>query len=415
MFDSTVSPAFARGLAETAVADPVLKGIRVLELTTQLSGPYGAMILADLGADVIKIESPHRPDAARFVPAADVGGESAYFLSLNRNKRSVQLDLKTEQDRDAFMRLVSVSDVVLDNFRPGVTDRLGIGFGDLSAVNPSIVTCSLSGFGHTGPLRDRPGYDYLMQALAGTMDLTGDPDGPPTKYGISVVDHVGGLFAVIGILAALTGRDRDPKRRGQNVDVALLDTHLSMLSYLASEALNGGEIPARQRLSAHPTLVPAQAFRTRDSYVVVMPLANHFFVPLCNALGMPEVSGDMRFVDAKQRLAHRDALLQLLEPRFAEETSTHWVAVLERHGVPVAPVQTVSEALEMGQTMAREMVIELHHEDYGTYRAVGNPLKMPGRDQPLRAAPRAGQHTIEVLTELAGLDAEQVATLGAGT
>lgn len=388
-----------------------LAGVRVLELATQLSGPYGAMVLADLGADVIKIESPHRPDAARSVPSTRVGDQGTYYLSLNRNKRSVLLDLKDQAGREAFLKLVAVADVVLDNFRPGVTERLGIDHERLSAVNPAIITCSLSGFGHTGPERDRPGYDYLMQALAGTMSLTGDPDGPPTKYGISVVDHVGGLFAVIGVLAALATRDRDPQRRGRRVDVALLDTHLSLLSYLAAEVLNGGRAPERQRLSAHPSLVPAQAFPTADGYLVVMPLANHFFPPLCEAVGLPELAADPRFVDAGQRLAHREELLRVLEARFAQGATAQWLEALEAHGVPAAPVQSVAEALAMAQVRARDMVVELNHPAYGSYQAVGNPLKLSGSEQPPRAAPTAGEHTMAVLTELAGLSPDQAAAV----
>ncbi len=387
---------------------PALEGIRVLELAAQLSGPYGAMVLADLGADVIKVESPSRPDAARTVPSAMVGDQATYYLSLNRNKRSVLLDLKDEQSREAFLALVVSSDVVLDNFRPGVMERLGLDHARLSEVNPGIITCSLSGFGQTGPERERPGYDYLMQALAGTMSLTGEPDGPPTKYGISVVDHVGGLFAAIGILAALAARDRHPERRGQSVDVALLDTHLSLLSYVAAEVMNGGKVPQRHSMSAHPSLVPAQAFRTADGHVVVMPLANHFFPPLCDALDLSDLARDPRFVDGAQRLRHREELLALLAAQFGECSTEEWVRRLEDHGVPAAPVQTVTQALEMEQVHARDMMVELSHPVYGDYRAVGNPLKLSDAVQPMRAAPTIGQDTAEVLTELAGLSSEAV-------
>jgi formyl-CoA transferase/CoA:oxalate CoA-transferase len=383
-----------------------------LEVAGQLSGPYGAMVLADLGAEVIKVESPRRPDPARLVPSTKVGGHTTYYLSLNRNKRSVGLDLKEPAGHEAFLQLVDTADVVLDNFRPGVTERLGIDHDRLSARNPRIITCSLSGFGHTGPDRGRPGYDYLMQALAGTMALTGDPSGPPAKYGISVVDHVGGLFAAIGVLAAIAARDRDPQGAGRSVDVALLDTHVSLLSYLAADLLNGGGVPERQRLSAHPTLVPAQAFPTADGYVVVMPLANHFFPPLCEAVAMPELASDPRFLDAASRLAHRDELLPLLERRFAERTTHEWVERLSAHEVPVAPVQSVAEALAMPQVQARDMVVQLEHPAYGAYRAVGNPIKISGSGpQPLAPAPTAGQDTREVLGAL-GLSPDLVAAWG---
>lgn len=390
---------------------PALEGIRVVELAAQLSGPFGAMVLADLGAEVIKVESRQRPDAARTVPSAMVGDQATYYLSLNRNKRSVLLDLKDERHRAAFLELVAASDVVFDNFRPGVMQRLGLDHARLSAVNPGIITCSLSGFGQTGPKRDRPGYDYLMQALAGTMSLTGEPDGPPTKYGISVVDHVAGLYAAIGILAALAARDRHPERRGQSVDVALLDTHLSLLSYVAAEVLNGGRLPERQPMSAHPSLVPAQAFQTLDGHVVVMPLANHFFPPLCDALELSELADDPRFVDGAQRLRHREELLAVLKAQFLGRSTADWVRSLEEHGVPAAPVQTVTEALEMDQVGARDMLLELAHPGYGSYRTVGNPLKLSDAVQPARAAPMAGEDTAAVLTEMTGLSPEEVARI----
>lgn len=386
-----------------------LAGVRVLELTTQLSGPYGAMVLADLGADVIKVESPQRLDAARTVPSTRIDGQTTYYLSLNRSKRSALLDVKSADGYEAFLRLIDNADVVLDNYRPGVMSRLKIDHEHLAARNPSIITCSITGFGETGPDRDRPGYDYLMQALAGSMSLTGDPDGPPTKYGISVVDHVGGLFAATSICAALAGRDRDPQRRGCHLDLALLDTHLSLLSYLACEWLNGGELPERQRMSAHPRLVPSQLFETADSYIVVMPLAEHFFPALCDAIEMPALAQDERFVDAEGRLRNRTDVLEVLERRFTQRKSQEWLDVLAEHGVPAAPVQTVAEALEMEQVRVRDMVVELEHPEYGTYRAVGNPVKISDAEPPpLVAAPPAGYDTVDVLTSVAGLPVEKV-------
>jgi crotonobetainyl-CoA:carnitine CoA-transferase CaiB-like acyl-CoA transferase len=408
------SAAAPREQARDHRRDAPLAGVRVLELAGQLSGPYGAMVLADLGADVIKIESPARPDPARLVPSARVGGHTTYYLSLNRNKRSVLLDLKDGDGLDAFLRLVEHADVVLDNFRPGVTARLGVDHDRLAERNPSIITCSLSGFGETGPERDRPGYDYLMQALAGTMSLTGEPDAPPTKYGVSVVDHVGGLFSAIGILAALAARDRDPDRRGRHLDLALFDTHLSLLTYLAGDLLNGGDVPTRQPLSAHPRLVPAQLFATADSWIVVMPLANHFFPPLCEALGLPELAADPRFADAEGRLAHREELLAVLQRRFGERATADWSAELDARGVPAAPVQTVAEALAMEQVAARDMVVDLDHASYGSYRAIGDPVKFSGDDaRRWRAAPVAGEDTVDVLREVAGLSADAIDRLRA--
>lgn len=378
---------------------PPLAGIRVLDLTHMLSGPYATMLLGDLGADVVKIESPHRPDRARSVPPWWVGDQSAYYLSLNRNKRSVALDLTTSADRNRFLELVRTADVVVENFRPGVAERLGKDRAALEAHNPQVVVCSLSGFGQDGPWRDRPAYDYLVQALAGTMSLTGDPDGPPTKYGVSIVDHVGGLFAVIGILSAVVSRQGDGE--GQAVDVSLFDSHLSLLSYLAGWQLNCGAVPTRQRASAHPTLVPSQVFETRDGHVVIMVLADHFWRPMCDALGLPELADDARLVDAEKRLFHRDELVPILAERLRQGTTQQWLDVLVEAGVPSAPVLSVPEALEAEQVQEREMVLGLHHPHYGSYEAMGNPLKISGSGpQPAQPAPLLGEHTAELLNEI---------------
>ncbi len=381
-----------------------LEGVRILDLTHMLAGPYATMLLADLGAEVVKIETPDRPDRARSVPPWWVGDQSAYFLSLNRNKKSVTLDLKTPADRERFLDLVEHVDVVFDNFRPGVAERLGIDRAALEARNPHIVVCSLSGFGSTGPWRERPAYDYLVQALAGTMSLTGEPDGPPTKYGVSIVDHVGGLFAVIGILTALLARRSEAQRSegrdgaGQAVDVSLFDTHLSLLTYLAGWQLNCGAVPTRQSSSAHPTLVPSQVFETADGHLVVMVLADHFWPPLCHVLGVPELADDPRFADAAARLEHRDEVVAALAARLETRTSGEWTDALVAAGVPAAPVQSVPEALDSEQVRARDMVVDLHHPHYGSYRAVGNPLKISGSGAPpARPAPLLGEHNGEVL------------------
>jgi len=390
-----------------------LEGFRVLDLTQTLSGPYGSMLLADLGAEVIKVESPGRPDRARDVGSGEVGQASSYFLSLNRNKRSVALDLKTEAHREVFLRLVEVSDVVFENFRPGVADRLGLTEAVLRERNPDVLVCSLSGFGQTGPESQRPAYDYLIQALAGTMDLTGDPDGPPTKYGISIVDHVGGVFAALAIVVGLLGRERHGS--SGRIDVSLFDTHLSMLTYLASAYLNGGQAPERQPDSAHPYLVPSQLFPTADGHVVIMVFDDHFWPPLCAALERPDLAADARFTTSTGRRMHRDELIGQLEESMRQRSSAAWVAALQEHGVPAAPVQSLPEALEMAQVRERDMVIHLDHPAYGKHQVVGNPVKLSWLSQePRQSAPLLGEHTVEVLEQLCGMSREDAAAIADG-
>jgi crotonobetainyl-CoA:carnitine CoA-transferase CaiB-like acyl-CoA transferase len=376
----------------------------VLDLTHMLAGPYCTLLLADLGCDVIKIEAPGRPDRARSMPGCTVDGETAYFGSLNRNKRSVALDLKQDAGLRAFYRLVETAHVVVDNLRPGVTARLGIDFERLRDVNPQIVTCSITGFGLSGPRRDEPAYDYLIQALAGTMSLTGDPDGEPAKFGISIVDHSAGLAGAFAVLAALHEAERTGQ--GRQADVALFDTHLSMLTYLAADYLNCGIEPQRYAHSAHPYLVPSQLFATEDGFLVVMPMADHMWPKLCEALGLEELAGDPELGDARGRLANRDRVTTTLAGELARRKTVDVLGALHAAGVPAAPVNTVAEALADPQVGARAMIV-----DDGRMRMVGNPVKISGmREQAPRRAPSLGEHTREILLE-AGLDPEEVDSL----
>ena len=384
--------------------DLPLAGIRVLDLTHMLAGPYCTLLLADLGCDVVKIEAPGRPDRARSMPGCTVDGETAYFGCLNRNKRSVALDLKQDAALRAFYRLVETAHVVVDNLRPGVTARLGIDFEHLLRVNPRIVTCSITGFGLTGPRRDEPAYDYLIQALAGTMSLTGDPDGEPAKFGISIVDHTAGLAGAFAVLAAL--RETERTGRGRQADVALFDTHLSMLTYLAADFLNCGIVPQRYARSAHPYLVPSQLFPTEDGFLVVMPMADHMWPKLCSALGLEEFAADPALADAAGRLAGRDRITAALEAELAGRKTAEALDALRAAGVPAAPVNTVADALADPQVASRGMIV-----DDGRLRMVGNPVKISEMDERApRPAPSLGEHTREVLLE-AGLDPEEVDSL----
>ena len=381
-----------------------LAGIRALELTHYLAGPYCGLFLSDLGADVIKVESPEHPDLGRNMPGAKVDGETAYFHCLNRGKRSVALDLKDERGRAAFYRLVETSDVVLDNFRHGVTKRLGVDHASLVGVNPRIVSCSLTGYGETGPRRDLPAYDYLIQAMSGMMSLTGDPGGKPTKYGISIVDHASGLLGAFSVLAALRGVDQTGE--GRHVDLSLLDAHVHMLSYLAADYLNGDLVPERYADSAHPYIVPSQRFATTDGDIVTMPMADHMWRAACGVLDLDELGADPELATAPGRLANRERVIAGFAAAVAERTTADVVALLEGAGVPVAPVNSVAEILADEQIAERGLVVE-----GDGVRMLGSPIKMSDLDEgPYNRAPHVGEHTRELLSE-AGLGRSEVDAL----
>ena len=377
-------------MAEDPRQSGPLAGVRVVDLTQTLAGPYCTMLLADLGADVIKVESSDHPDNSRAVPTVEIDGQTVYFSCLNRNKRSVELDLKADSDHAAFLQLVAGADVVVENFAPGVMDRLGASFEQLRAVNPRIVMCSISGF---GPDADGPAYDYLVQALVGTMSLTGEPDGPPTKYGVSVVDHMGGAFGAIGILAAL--REAERSGEGRHVDIALFDTHLSMLSYIAADYLNGGALPVRLASSAHPYAVPSQLFETADGHVVIMPLANHMWKKLCGALALTELEADPSLDSSRGRLEQRERVIAGVAEAIGALSTAETLERMAAFGVPAAPVQSVAEALAGEQVAARDMLVEA-----GGVSMLGNPVKISGHERAeFRAAPALGEHSEEILRE----------------
>lgn len=383
-----------------------LEGVRVLDLTQTLAGPFGTMMLGDLGAEIIKIENPNDPDVARRTPPHFIEGQSVYFVSINRNKRSLCLDLKNPDGRALLLELVRHSDVVVENFRAGVMDRLDLGYETLSRQNPRIIYCSLSGFGATGPWRDRPGYDYLIQALSGLMAITGDPEHPPTKTGISMVDHLGGVCAALAVIAALYRRTSTGE--GARIDLSLLDVTLPLFSYLAANLLNAGELPERVRSSGHPYIFPCQLFRTRDGYVVVMAMNDRFWRNLCRAMDRPDLENDPELATLQQRYHRRDSLLQVIEPIFLERTTEQWLARLEAEDVPVAPVSTLGEALSAPQVQARGMVSAVSHPVYGKMSVVANPIRLSGMNERTDPAPILGEHTAAILSEVLGLSRDQI-------
>ena len=374
---------------------PPLAGVRVLDLSHFLAGPYAALALADLGADVIKIEDPDRPDEARTVGPHFVQGESLYFAALNWGKRSVAIRLSTPEGHAEILALARTADVLIDNYRPGVMTKLGLHHDRLDSVNDRLVTCSLTGFGETGPYAGRPGYDYTIQALAGVMSLTGEPDGPPGKAGISYVDHSGGLAAAFAICAALVERARTGK--GRHIDLSLLDVQISMLSYLAAWQLNTGAEPGRTESAAHPSLVPAQNFAASDGYVSLFVGNDAMWARFLEAADDDRLRAP-EYASTRGRAAARDVLVPIVGEILATRTRAEWVALFTRHGVPCAPVNQVSDALRDEHVRARGL-IQAAGEGDAAYRHVAGPVPTLG-SRGAQRAPRLGEHNAEVEAEL---------------
>lgn len=382
-----------------------LGDVRVLAVEQYGAGPYGSLHLADLGAEVIKIEDPRvGGDVGRYVPPSD-GEDSLFFQTFNRNKRSLSLDLSTPAGREVFEDLVRLSDVVYSNLRGDVPDKLRLRYAHLQHLNPRIVCCCLSGFGMTGPRSAESGYDYLIQGLAGWMSLTGEPDGPPTKTGLSLVDWSGGLVAAMSVLAGLHAARRDGV--GMDCDVSLFDTGISMLSYVATWWLNAGIAPRRTAHSAHPSIVPFQAFKTADAWIVVACPKDKFWERLVAVLGVERLE-DERFSSLAGRQRHADELTAVLEPLFEERTAARWLEQLSAAGVPCAPVNDVESALTDEQAVARGLVVSTEHPGYGTVRAPASPVRVGDDGVPHRRAPERNEDFRHVVHDLLGYDDARV-------
>ncbi len=389
-----------------------LDGVRVLAFTQLGAGPFGLMMLGDLGAEIVKVEDPTTAgDEARRVPPFNdpAAGDGLYYQSLNRGARSITLDLRAPEARAVLHRLVARVDVVYNNLRGDLPGKLGLDYAALGAVNPKVVCCSLSGFGRTGPRAADPGYDYLLQAYAGFMSVSGEPDGPPTKCGVSVVDFSGGILSALATMIGLH-RARETGR-GCDIDVSLLDTAISMLNYLAVWTLNRDWRPARHPEGAHQSLVPSQSFRTRDGWLVIMCMKEKFWERLAERTGLAALKDDPRFRTFADRLAHRTELVPILKAEFAKRTTAEWLERLRGH-VPVAPVYGVEEALEDPHVRAREMVVELVHPLFGPIRETGCPIKIDGVRPRYAPASALGADTAAVLAE-AGVSADELAALRA--
>jgi crotonobetainyl-CoA:carnitine CoA-transferase CaiB-like acyl-CoA transferase len=372
-----------------------LEGRLVLDFTRVLSGPYCTMLLADLGARVIKVEHPLRGDDTRGWGPPFVEGESAYFLSINRNKESLTLDLKHDRAQAVLLALLKKADVLVENFRPGTMDRLGLGYEKASAENPRLVYCSISGFGHTGPRAREAGYDAVMQAEGGLMSVTGAADGPPFRLGVAIADIVTGMFATHGILAALLVRTETG--RGQHVDIAMLDSVAALLTYQAGIFFATGATPPRMG-NRHPTIAPYETFAAADGEFVLAVGNDDQFQRMCKALGLTALMSDPRFATNAGRVEHYAALKPALDAAFASRPRQEIVSALLAAGVPCGSVRSVAEALADPQIGAREMIATVPHPSAGPVRVLGTPLKLSDTPAAVRTAPPTlGQHTASIL------------------
>jgi crotonobetainyl-CoA:carnitine CoA-transferase CaiB-like acyl-CoA transferase len=387
-----------------------LAGVRILELGQIIAGCYGGLVLSDLGAEVIKIETPGG-DLGRIPSVAPYNGQSALFLTFNRNKRSIAIDLKSDGGLKVFHDLVATADVVIDNFRPGVLERLKIDYATLKAIKPDIIQCSVTGFGATGEYKDNPALDIIIQSIAGYLAITGEPGRPPVRTGIPLADLCGGIFSSQAILAALFDRERSGA--GRHIELSMFDGMLSLLTYTATMWLTKGELPEPPG-SAHMYSVPWQAFECADGHIVVATRQEVFWTRLCDALEAPELAADPRFASNPERVANRATLVPILEDILARRTVGEWMERFRKDDIPAAPVNNLDGVFAEPPVAERDMIVEYDHPQVGKVRLPGNPIKMSGMEGTIsRPAPMLGEHTDEVLSGLLGLDAPAIAALRA--
>ncbi|TAK10728.1 MAG: CoA transferase [Anaerolineae bacterium] len=388
----------------------LLQGIRVIDLTRVLAGPYCTMMLGDLGADVIKIESPGKGDDTRgWGPPFTEGGESAYFLSANRNKRSITLNLKSEAGLNVLRDLIREGDVLVENFKTGTLERLGLSYKEMQALRPGLIYCTITGYGTTGPLADLPGYDFIAQALGGMMAITGPEDGEPYRVGVAITDLMTGIFACNAILAALFARQHTGA--GQRIDMALLDSQVATLSYVASNYLVSRHEPKRLG-NAHPNIVPYQSFRASDKYFAVAAGNDGQWAKLTAAMGKPEWATDERFATNAARVKNREVIVPLLAEAFTARPAAEWMEIFDVAGIPAAPINSIREVFEHEQVVARERVRHIPHPTAGTIPQIASPMNFPDAPLAMRLPPPlVGQHNAEVLAEVLGYGEDKIAAL----
>ena len=386
-----------------------LHGVRVLDLTRVVAGPYCSMFLGDLGAEVVKVEQPGAGDDTRGWGPPFIGGESAYFLCINRNKQSLTLDLKSKRAAEILRALAKQADVIIENFRPGTMERLGLGESDLRRINPRLIYGSLTGFGADGPMSDWPGYDLIVQAWGGLMSITGTPDGEPVKVGVAIIDLVAGLMLGKAITAALYAREKTGV--GQRIDTSLLEAEVASLINVGSNYLIGGNVPARWG-NAHPNIVPYQHFKTADGYLVIGVASETIWKRFCAAVGEGALIDDARFSNNAKRVENRNALIALLSALFCKRDNHTWFKILTQAEVPCAPVQTIDQVFQAPQVLHRKMLLEVDHPTAGKVRMAGIPVKFSDTPAAVhKPPPLLGQHNEDVLRNWLGMSAAAIEEL----
>lgn len=385
-----------------------LEGVRVLDLTRVLAGPFATMILADMGAEVIKIEMPGKGDDARqFGPFTN--GESGYFMSINRNKKSITMNLKNQKSKEIFIEMLKKADVVVENYRPGTMEKLGLGYEEIKKINPKIIYAAASGFGHTGPYSKRPAYDGVVQAMGGIMSITGEKGGKPTRVGPSIGDITAGLYTAIGILGALNYREKTGI--GQKVDVAMLDCQVSILENAISRYFVTGVSP-KPAGNRHASVVPFEPFETSDGEIMIAVGNDTLWQKFCQCINADEMANDERFTTNKLRADNYDALRPLVAEPLKTKTTKEWQTIFDEAGVPNGPINDMEHVVNDPQVLAREMIVSVDHPKVGEVKMPGVPIKMSETQGKVRFAPPVlGQHTEEILKELAGLSDEEISDL----
>ena len=378
--------------------DKPLSGIKVVDLSRFIAGPYCTMKLGDMGAEVIKVETPGKGDDSRALGPPFLDGESAYYLSFNRNKKSITLNLRDQKAQEILRRLISKADVFVENFRIGVTEQMGLTYDDVKKIKDDIIYCSITGYGHNSPYREKPSFDVMIQGEAGLMSITGFPDGPPQRLGVAIADVLGGFHAVEGILLALLVHQRTGK--GQFIDVSLMDSIIAILTYQAGNYLATGEVPQRVG-NRHPMITPYESFETSDGYVIFAVGNQRLWENFVKTLGREDLNSDSRFADMKSRNQHPGELKNIIEEITRKKATEEWVRIMEEAGVPCGRIRTIDQVLKDPHAQVREMVVEKEHPTAGMIKLIGVPTKLsltPG--DVILPPPTLGQHTEEILESL---------------